>query len=394
MRCIAIVVCSAALAVSGTAAQAQSSGAAAAKTPAATGVTHLMLPPVPKALLPEVFAGWVAASAPKKTDRRRPGRPCQRGGSQGVRLYRRRAGPTTSASGETLSLRALRFHDASGAYGAYSFYRQNGWPKEEIGSGRDLEPQPCALLGGQYRGGCELLAHRPHVGRGAARAGRPVAAARGRQGAAAADSGQPAAGIAGRADDALCAGTGGLCRRGRRAAAGAGGLRSRRGGRDGQLLAALRRRPRSPSSTTPRRRWPPRRRPRFAPTSRPAASRRSLPGPSRCWTPTWPRSRCGRSGPLVALVSGDAIPDESHKLLAIGSLRGGPDVDPAAHRIRGGQDRQAADRHRFSGASLAAAQPFCWDFSWAAAGRSIALRAANRPRRSTTSSSSSLNLRE
>jgi hypothetical protein len=37
--------------------------------------------------------------------------------------------------GETLSLRALRFHDASGAYGAYSFYRQNGWPKEEIGSG-------------------------------------------------------------------------------------------------------------------------------------------------------------------------------------------------------------------------------------------------------------------
>jgi hypothetical protein len=38
-------------------------------------------------------------------------------------------------SGETLSLRALRFHDASGAYGAYSFYRQNGWPREEIGTG-------------------------------------------------------------------------------------------------------------------------------------------------------------------------------------------------------------------------------------------------------------------
>jgi hypothetical protein len=37
--------------------------------------------------------------------------------------------------GETLSLRALRFHDASEAYGAYSFYRQNGWPKEEIGTG-------------------------------------------------------------------------------------------------------------------------------------------------------------------------------------------------------------------------------------------------------------------
>jgi hypothetical protein len=32
-------------------------------------------------------------------------------------------------------VRALRFHDASGAYGAYSFYRQNGWPKEQIGAG-------------------------------------------------------------------------------------------------------------------------------------------------------------------------------------------------------------------------------------------------------------------
>jgi hypothetical protein len=38
-------------------------------------------------------------------------------------------------SGETLSLRALRFHDASGAYGAYTFYRQSGWPKEQIGAG-------------------------------------------------------------------------------------------------------------------------------------------------------------------------------------------------------------------------------------------------------------------
>ena len=32
-------------------------------------------------------------------------------------------------------MRALRFHDASCAYGAYSFFRQNGWPKEAIGSG-------------------------------------------------------------------------------------------------------------------------------------------------------------------------------------------------------------------------------------------------------------------
>ena len=40
-----------------------------------------------------------------------------------------------SRSGETLTLRALRFPDASGAYGAYTFYRQSGWPRQEIGSG-------------------------------------------------------------------------------------------------------------------------------------------------------------------------------------------------------------------------------------------------------------------
>jgi hypothetical protein len=36
---------------------------------------------------------------------------------------------------DTLTLRALHFQDASGAYGAYSYYRQNGWPRESIGAG-------------------------------------------------------------------------------------------------------------------------------------------------------------------------------------------------------------------------------------------------------------------
>ncbi len=37
--------------------------------------------------------------------------------------------------GETLSVKALQFGDVSGSYGAYSFYRVTGWPREEIGSG-------------------------------------------------------------------------------------------------------------------------------------------------------------------------------------------------------------------------------------------------------------------
>jgi len=38
---------------------------APAKATAPQGATHLMLPPVPKALLPESFAGWVATDPPR-----------------------------------------------------------------------------------------------------------------------------------------------------------------------------------------------------------------------------------------------------------------------------------------------------------------------------------------
>jgi hypothetical protein len=36
---------------------------------------------------------------------------------------------------ETLTVHALHFGDLSGAYGAYTYYRGSGWPKEDIGTG-------------------------------------------------------------------------------------------------------------------------------------------------------------------------------------------------------------------------------------------------------------------
>jgi hypothetical protein len=129
MRWISILVCLAALASGATAVQAQ---AAPAKAP--KGATRLVLPPALKALLPEAFAGWVTEQPPKKlTD------AAQADPANAVALAE--YGFTDAAlagykrSGETLSLRALHFRDASGAFGAYSFYRQNNWPKEEIGAG-------------------------------------------------------------------------------------------------------------------------------------------------------------------------------------------------------------------------------------------------------------------
>jgi hypothetical protein len=108
--------------------------AAQSQTTDTQGATHLILPPIPKPLLPDSFAGWTASETPKKvTD------PAQADSANAEALkeydFTDAALATYKRSGDTLSLRALRFHDASGAYGAYTFYRQNGWPKEDIGSG-------------------------------------------------------------------------------------------------------------------------------------------------------------------------------------------------------------------------------------------------------------------
>jgi hypothetical protein len=131
MRWISVLVCSAALLSGAAYAQTQASPQKAA---APQGVAHLVLPPVPKALLPEAFAGWVTAEAPKKVTDASEADPAN---AAALKEYdfTDAALADYKREGETLSLRALRFHDASGAYGAYSFYRQNGWPKEEIGTG-------------------------------------------------------------------------------------------------------------------------------------------------------------------------------------------------------------------------------------------------------------------
>jgi hypothetical protein len=131
MRRIAILVCWATLLGGAATALGQ---AAPAKTPAIQGAARLLLPPAPKALLPDTFAGWIAVDAPKRvTD----AALADQENAAALKEYdfTDAALAVYKRSGETLSLRLLRFRDASGAYGAFSFYRQSGWPKEEIGSG-------------------------------------------------------------------------------------------------------------------------------------------------------------------------------------------------------------------------------------------------------------------
>jgi hypothetical protein len=113
---------------------AQAPAAVAQSAPAPRGAVRVDLPPPPKPLLPDAFAGWVQAQPIRTvTD------PAQIDGANvpALKEYDFSNGVLASykRDGETLELRALRFNDTSGAYGAYTFYRQNGWPREEIGTG-------------------------------------------------------------------------------------------------------------------------------------------------------------------------------------------------------------------------------------------------------------------
>jgi hypothetical protein len=94
----------------------------------------VVLPPAPKALLPDSFAGWVAEGSAKALSDAAQADPAN---AAALKEYDFNGGAEANykRGSETLSLRALRFHDASGAFGAYTFYRQNGWPREEIGTG-------------------------------------------------------------------------------------------------------------------------------------------------------------------------------------------------------------------------------------------------------------------
>ena len=127
IRRIAVSICSGALAVS---AVAQTHAPAAPQPTPSKAVTLS----VPRPLLPDSFAGWEAKETPRGvTDPAEADKDnaaaLKEYGFQSAMLgvYRK--------DNETLTIRAMRFDDLSGAYGAYSYYRGSGWPKEDIGTG-------------------------------------------------------------------------------------------------------------------------------------------------------------------------------------------------------------------------------------------------------------------
>jgi hypothetical protein len=127
IRSMAVLICSAGLACS---AGAFAQAPARSPAPASKAVTVS----VPHPLLPDSFAGWQAAQTPSTvTD------PDQVDKDHAAALkeygFQSATLATYKREGETLTVRALRFGDLSGAYGAYTYYRGTGWPKEDVGSG-------------------------------------------------------------------------------------------------------------------------------------------------------------------------------------------------------------------------------------------------------------------
>jgi hypothetical protein len=104
----------------------------------AQSVTPLVLPRPPQPLLPTSFAGWTATVPPQTGTT--PDTADQANADilreYGLKDY---AIADYTRGANRLTLRARRFIDATGAYGAFTFYRRPGMRAEDIGKGAASE---------------------------------------------------------------------------------------------------------------------------------------------------------------------------------------------------------------------------------------------------------------
>lgn len=131
LRSIAVIAAAAIVGVGGVSAAAQSAPAQK------SGAVKLELPAAPvkaKPLLPDTFAGWAMDGAAQNVTDAALADPAN---AQVLREYQftHALTATYKRDSETVTVKALGFLDASGAFGAYTFYRQSNWPKVDIGSG-------------------------------------------------------------------------------------------------------------------------------------------------------------------------------------------------------------------------------------------------------------------
>jgi hypothetical protein len=87
----------------------------------------------PKSLLPEAFGGWSMQGAISANANPAAADPANAAVLREYRFSDFASATYTRDDGRTLKIRAARFADASGAFGAYTFYLQPGMTSENIG---------------------------------------------------------------------------------------------------------------------------------------------------------------------------------------------------------------------------------------------------------------------
>ncbi len=91
-------------------------------------------PAPPPPILPSDFAGWHLA-APATSSVAADAADAANADLLKEDGFAQFASATYTRNGDKLTVRAIRFDDASGAYAAYTFYRRPGLPKQEVGFG-------------------------------------------------------------------------------------------------------------------------------------------------------------------------------------------------------------------------------------------------------------------
>src|SRR2546422_803481 len=90
-------------------------------------------PPDNQSLLPRQFAGWQAQAPPATSQNPASADPTNAAVLKEYGFFDFASATYTRDDGRTLKIRAARFADASGAFGAYTFYLQPDMALEQIG---------------------------------------------------------------------------------------------------------------------------------------------------------------------------------------------------------------------------------------------------------------------
>jgi hypothetical protein len=93
---------------------------------------YAQTPATPSPLLPTDFAGWHQAAAPQQSNAPEAADPANAPVLREYGFAQFSAAQYTQPDNK-LNVRAIRFQDATGAYGAFTFYRREGMRKEDIG---------------------------------------------------------------------------------------------------------------------------------------------------------------------------------------------------------------------------------------------------------------------